>query len=548
VIEEAHVADLASIVGERYVRTDPTDRLAYNADCSPRGIIRARGRVLEERQPAAVVQPGAEEELARIVDWARETETALVPFGAGSGVCLGAVGGEASVIVDLKRFDAIAEVDSENRYARVQAGVVGMLLERDLRRRGWTMGHIPSSLYCSSVGGYVAARSAGQYSSRYGKMEDMVASLRVVTGRGDVIETAPNPLRERPREQVSDGGPNLTQLIIGSEGTLGFVTEATVHIEREPDHRCYRGFSYESLADGLEGIRRVMQEGLRPAVVRLYDPYDSLFKSGGSEGVDADEGPDLGERIRRVAEHYLPDAVLDRLRETVEGVRDGLVAGVLDRPQLVHRLLDPLASDALLIVGFEGTSRTVEREAEHAFEILRNRGEDRGAEPGRNWLRHRFDASYLQSPLFDTGAWVDTMEISTTWENLEHLYETVREALEPFALTMAHFSHVYPEGSSIYYTFVGHGSTTEEALDRHERAWSAALDAVVEAGGSITHHHGVGSLKTDWVEHDHVGGGAAFDALKETFDPDGILNPGTVYPGLFTKTSSRGTADCTPQQ
>lgn len=529
-IDEEYVSDLASIVGERYVRTDPTDRLAYNADCSPRGIIRARGRALEERQPAAVVQPATEEELAELVDWARSTETALVPFGAGSGVCLGAVGGDASVIVDLKRFDEIAEVDPANRYARVQAGVVGMILERDLQRRGLTMGHFPSSLYCSSVGGYVAARSAGQYSSRYGKMEDMVASMRVVTGRGDVVETAPNPMRENPREQVAEGGPNLTQLFLGSEGTLGFVTEATVHLEPEPDHRYYRGFSYDSLADGLDGIRRVMQAGLRPAVVRLYDPYDSLFKSGGSEGVDAEESPGLEERIRGVAERYLPDAVQHRLRDAVDGVRDSLVAGVLDRPELVHRVLEPLASNSLLIVGFEGTSTTVEREAEYAFDILRDRGEDRGVEPGRNWRRHRFDASYLQSPLFDTGAWVDTMEISTTWENLEHLYGAVREALEPFALTMAHFSHVYPEGSSIYYTFVGHGSTTEEALDRHERAWSAALDAVVEAGGSITHHHGVGSLKTDWVEHDHVGGGAAFDALKETFDPDGILNPGTVYP------------------
>lgn len=529
-IDEARISELEAIVGEKYVRDGFVDRLAYNADCSPRGIIRARGRDLESGRPAAVVQPAGEEQIVELVEWGRSTGTALVAYGAGSGVCLGAVGGSGAVLVDLKRLDGIRAVDSVDYYARVGAGIIGMNLERDLRRRGLTMGHYPSSLYCSSVGGYIAARSAGQYSSRYGKMEDIVASMRVVTGRGEVIETAPNPTRERPRRSAASGGPNLTQLFLGSEGTLGFVTEATVHLAPEPDHRHYRGFSFESLEDGLEGIRRIMQSGLRPSVVRLYDPYDSLFKSGGSEGVSDDEAPGIEERIRRLARTHLPDGVLDRIRRTADGVRDVLVAGVLDRTELLHRLLEPVASDSLMIVGFEGTSTAVEAEAEYAFGLLEEFGRDRGPEPGHNWLRHRFDASYLQSPLFETGAWVDTMEISTTWENLERLYESVREALEPHALTMAHFSHVYPEGSSIYYTFVGHGATTEEALDRHEAAWRSALDAVVEAGGSVTHHHGVGSLKADWVEHDHVGGARHFEALKGTFDPDGILNPGTVYP------------------
>jgi alkyldihydroxyacetonephosphate synthase len=529
-ITHAMASDLAEIVGEEWVLTDETDLLAYNADCSPRGIILARGGRLGEQKPGAVVQPGHTGDLQELVSWARETGTALVPYGAGSGVCLGAVGDRESVIVDLKRFEQIREVDEDDLYVRVGSGVIGQPLENELRRLGYTMGHYPSSLYCSSVGGYLAARSAGQYSSRYGKIEDMVHSMRVVTGRGERLETAPEPTSPEPTRNVAEYGPNLTQVFVGNEGTLGLITDATLQIEPAPDHEYYRGFQFASVSDALDGIRRIMQAGLRPAVVRLYDPFEALFKSGGSEGVSEDSASSWLVRLREMAEKTLPDDIVDEVGAAIDSLRNAIITQVAGRPRLVNDLMERFADESMLIVGFEGRSTAVEAEADWAFDLLSRYGVDMGPGPGRNWAQHRFDTSYLQSPLFDAGVFADTMEVSTTWENLENLYRAVRRAVHPHVLPLAHFSHVYPEGSSIYFTFVGHEPDTEGTLARHQQTWEAALDAVADAGGSITHHHGVGALKVDWTENDHAGGRHQFDALKATFDPDGIMNPGKVYP------------------
>jgi len=529
-VSESTVAELADIVGRDRVLDDSTDLLAYNADCSPRGILRARGGRVEAYQPAVVVQPGHEGDLQELVQWARRTETPLVAYGAGSGVCLGAVGDAESVIVDLKRFDQICEVDGENGYVRAEAGVLGTWLERELRRRGYTMGHYPSSLYCSSLGGYLAARSAGQYSSRYGKIEDMVHAMRVVTGAGERLVTAPEPTDDRPVRETARHGPNLTQVLVGNEGTLGFITDATLRIEPAPDHQYYRGFQFATLQEAIEGIRRIMQAGLKPSVVRLYDPFDALMKSGGSEGAGGEAGSAWLMRLRKMVENTLPDELIDEVAGAVNDVRDAVLTEIIGRPRLVNTLVDRFASKSLCIVGFEGTSTLVEAEADWAFDLLSRYGVDLGAEPGLNWLRHRFDTSYLQSPLFDSGAFVDTMEVSTTWSNLENLYRRVRRAVAPHALALAHFSHVYPEGSSIYFTLVGYRGETDASLALHDRIWSSALEAASEAGGSITHHHGVGALKARWTESDHPGGRRQFEALKATFDPDGILNPGKVYP------------------
>jgi alkyldihydroxyacetonephosphate synthase len=520
------VRDLASILEADRVLTSGPDRLAYNTDCSPRGIILARGRRLRPHQPSAIVQPTGEGELSELVQWARNEDVPLVPYGAGSGVCRGALADEASVIVDLKQLDGIVETNETDGTARIRAGTIGMLMEKELQRRGLTLGHYPSSLYCSSLGGYLAARSAGQYSSRYGKIEDMVASMRVVTGTGDVLETAPDPMARQPTRDVPEEGPHLNQIFVGSEGTLGFVTEATMHVEPRPDHLYYRGFQFSDLSAGLEATREIVQAGLRPTVLRLYDPFDTLVK-GSSEG--ASHAPKPLERLRSLAEENLPDRLLEGWARQLNKVRNAVVRRTIGRPMAVNTIVDSIASSCLMIVGFEGTDTLVEREADYAFDQLSRRGVDLGSEPGWHWRQNRFAVSYKQSPLFETGAFVDTMEISTTWSNLESLYRRVRRALRPHVLPLAHFSHVYPEGSSIYFTMVGFAPDHESTLELYETTWEHGLDAVQQAGGSITHHHGVGELKRDWTEADHAGGRRQFEALKAAFDPDGIMNPGKVY-------------------
>ena len=527
---EAMVADLSDIVGREHVLISGPDRLAYQVDCWPRGIIRTRGRDLAHHRPLAIVQPAGEHEVMALVRWARKTGTALVPYGAGSGVCGGAVAEEDQIIVDVKRMDRIVATREDDLTVRVQAGAIGMPFEQELQRRGYTLGHFPSSIYCSSVGGWVAARGAGQMSSLYGKVEDMVASLRVVTGTADLIDTAPNPLEDKPRELVPEAGPDLTQVFVGSEGTLGVLTEATFNMWPAPNHRFYRGFQFPDVQTAVSAIRDMMQAGLRPAVVRLYDAIDTFLHKQDDSAEHSDVPPGLLEQLRKLAVDSVPEAVTSRIREQVRKATHAVVGRVLGQPMALNSLTNVLPSDCLLVVGFEGSSPLVEDEAQYAYDLLGRYGLDLGPEPGLHWLKTRYNVSYKQSPMYDTGAFVDTMEVSTTWDNVLDLYAAVREALSPHVLVMAHMSHVYPHGSSIYFTFSGFGADLDATLERYDRTWQAGLDAVASVGASVAHHHGVGQSKAPWTHHDHTGGRRAFEALKAAFDPDGILNPGKVYP------------------
>jgi alkyldihydroxyacetonephosphate synthase len=529
------VSDLATIVGREHVLASQPDRLAYQGDCWPRGIIRTRGRDLDHHCPAAIVQPASEDEVAALVRWARKTGTPLVPFGAGSGVCGGVLADDSKVIVDVKRMKQILETREDDLTVRVQAGAIGMPFEQELQRRGFTLGHFPSSIYCSSVGGWVAARGAGQFSSLYGKVEDMVTSVRAVTGTAEILDTAADALADRPRHQVSGtGGPDLTQLFVGSEGTMGVLTEASFNMARKPNHRFYRGFRFPDVETALSAIRDMMQAGLMPALVRLYDALDTfLHKSNGSKSSDKHDSsniaPGLFRQLRKFAVDSVPEAVTSTLREQARKATHAVVGRVLGSPMTLNSLANVLPSDCLLIVGFEGSSPLIEDESQYAFDLLGRYGLDLGPEPGLHWLEHRYDTSYKQSPMFDAGAFVDTMEVSTSWSNVKNLYDTVREALSPHVLVMAHFSHVYPYGSSIYFTFTGFGADMDETLERYDTTWKVGLDAVASVGANVAHHHGVGEAKARWTHHDHRGGRQAFDGLKAAFDPDGIMNPGKVY-------------------
>ncbi|RAL20395.1 FAD-binding oxidoreductase [Lujinxingia litoralis] len=536
--------DLEAIVGRPWVRTALPDRLAYDNDCWPRGIILTRGRRLGVHQPSAVVQPKDEAEIVELVAWARATGTPIIPFGAGSGVCGGTVAlDEHAIVVDLKRLDALLEADPQTLLMRAQPGLIGMNMERELNARGLTLGHFPSSLYCSSVGGYLAARSAGQCSSLYGKIEDMVVSMRVVDGRARLIDTAASPTHPWLEEGLAaqDHPAQITELMVGSEGTLGLITEATLRLQPRPTRQLYRGFEFPSLKLALDAVREMMQQGLRPAVVRVYDEFDSLIsgsrrRRGRSSGLsprgDA-HAPSPGALLRGLGKLASKKARELGLAAPVERLVDRaqreLLGRAVGQPLLINRVAESLPAGCLLIVGFEGQNALIDEEAAYARSLLERYGVDLGEAPGRHWLQNRFSVSYKQSPMFDAGTFVDTMEVSTTWENVLPLYQAVRRAVEHEVFIMAHFSHVYAEGCSIYFTFAGFGADLDDTLATYERTWEQGLEAVAAQGGSIAHHHGVGYSKAAFTRHDHPGGPALFADLKARFDPDGILNPSKVY-------------------
>ncbi len=289
--------DLGRLVGGR-TSVASQDRIAYARDLWPKALLWAR-EGFTPKPPDVVAWPESVDEVAAVTRLAAERGIPLVPFGAGSGVCGGAVPLRGGITLDMKRMARILSVDEEGLSAEVEAGAVGEVLERRLNRSGLSTGHFPSSMYCSTVGGWIAARGAGQMSTRYGKIEDIVASVTAVDGRGEVLRTPPRPLP----------GADLTRVFIGSEGALGTLCSARLHLVRTPEARVFQSFSFRSVRQGLEALRALMRSGVRPAVARLYDPLDTLLFGGGEARPKERHGPlrarldDLLLRRNRAARH-----------------------------------------------------------------------------------------------------------------------------------------------------------------------------------------------------------------------------------------------------
>lgn len=526
---ESLLSELGSVVGAGRVLTSVPDKLAYSRDCWPEGIILVRGGKLLRHEPFCVVQPGTEAEVAACVKIAAAAGRPIVPFGAGSGVCGGTLPGKGGVVIDLKRLRDIEWLSQDGTLARVGAGALGIVFQTELERRGLTLGHFPSSIYCSSLGGYLAGRSAGQCSSRFGKIEDMVQTLRFVDGTGAVVDSAPGPGATR-----WGGGADPTQLLVGSEGTLGVITSGVVRLMPAPEERIYRGFQCDSVESGCDLARQLMQAGLRPAVMRLYDEFDTLIAGGNKSSASA-SGPaplKLLEGLRDVAARNVPESVSDLVPEIggrVMRAAKGLLGRAIGSPLLLNQLTDALPGGCLMIVGFEGDRLTARREADAGLAILRRHAVDLGPGPGEHWLHNRYNVSYKQSAMFDAGAFVDTMEVATTWANLSRLYYAVKRAVKGRAFIMAHFSHAYAEGASIYFTFAGFGADLEETMRVYQGVWDAAQGAVIASGASVSHHHGVGLSKAPNVPRDHIGGEPLFLAAKAAFDPKAVMNPGKVW-------------------
>lgn len=479
--------------------------------------------------PACVVWPESPDEVARVLALAARTGIPIVPYGAGSGVAGGARPAEGGIVLDLKRMRAIRRIDEKNLRAEVEAGIIGERLERLLNEAGYTLGHFPSSIVCSTLGGWLAARSAGQTSTLYGKIEDMTLAMEVATpNHVRKVETAPRP----------GNGPDFNALIIGSEGTLAAITAAELRIRPSPAARELRGLRFPDIKAGLEAIRKILRANIRPAVVRLYDALDTLMGRGHGKDDELDEAGSL-DALGAKAQSFVEDLgkkinfggsakLGQRLRSTLV---KSTVRAVLGSPLLINRAIDVLPEDCLLILGFEGQPALVNAEAQAAYAIAFGEGAiDLGPGPGEHWFKNRHNVSFKMSKMYASGAFIDTMEVAATWDRLLPMYKAVRRAIAKEAFVMAHFSHAYPEGCSIYFTFAGASSEdVEQAIARYDRLWKGALLAVNETGGTISHHHGVGELKAAAMAREHGPGGMRLlSAIKSALDPAGVMNPGKL--------------------
>ena len=409
-----------------------------------------------------VVRPVAREQVAAILRWAGELGVSVTPMGGASGVCgaLGPAAGE--VVLDMGAFGHILEVDEVNLMCRCEAGVNGLALEEHLNELGLTLGHFPSSLPGTTVGGLLSTRSSGQESSRYGGVEDMVLGLAVVLPDGGLADPRPGPR--------SAAGPALHQLWLGAEGALGVIVGAVLRVHRLPELTVGRGYGFPDLATGLAAMREIMQTGMRPLVMRLYDAEDTAFN-----GYD------------------LP------------------------------------AGSCLMVVASAGPAEVARAEAEKVRQLAAGALE-LGEAPWERWRKHRFDlsAERLKSFLEPPGAYLDTIELAAPWSVLEALHERVKSAIAVGGLALCHFSHAYEQGCCAYFSFGGSEPTEPQARAAYLAAWDGAMRAALELGATISHHHGIGRVRAGWVADEMGGWMKVWRSIRTGLDPKGIMNPRAV--------------------
>ncbi|MGH2764922.1 MAG: FAD-binding oxidoreductase [Actinomycetota bacterium] len=466
------LASLAERLPEGAVSTHPGELTSRSRDSWPLAMLReARGERLP--RPMAVVFPRSTEDVAATLAWATETGTAVVPRGAGSGVCGGAQAVWRGVVLDLSFMNRVLSVDRESLAVEVEAGARGDRVEAALNRDGLTLGPYPRSMAISSVGGWIASRSAVQAAVGGGTIDDLVLGMVVVLAGGEVVT-----LRAVPR---SAAGPDLRRLLVGSEGTLGVLTRATLPMAPLPDGYRWRAFRPPAFAEGIDLVRRIVQAGSGPPVVGLHDEVHAAETFGA-----------LGHK---------------------------------DGPALLLGFAD------------DGSVEAAERLVERA-------GSEAGAVPlpetyGDHWWEHRGDAAELsrrimgEERMLGPGVVVDTAEVAGLWTGLPALYAAVRKALaehaaRPVACRLAHPSRW---GASLSFTVLLHGEDDQAVERRYVECWRDAARACHEAGGTISHHHGVGILKAPFLEEElGAAGVGALRAIKRALDPHGVLNPGKLLP------------------
>ena len=536
---EALLSDLRGAVGDDAVRTQQPDLFAYSRDLWPRLTLQVRDGA-GGTPPLAVVRPEDEDAALRVLRVLCRHGVPAVPFGAGSGVCGGAAPIYGGVVIDLKRLDHLGLIDELSLQVSCGPGLMLQTLEDRLNDAGYTLGHFPSSIWCCSVGGCVAARGAGQLSSRYGKIEDMTTGLRVATPELGIVTTG--------SLDPSCQGPDWTPLFLGSEGTLGLITEVRLRIHPLAEAMALRGIRFPSMRAGIDGFREVLQSGLRPSVMRLYDPLDTWMAMQKANDPGSGDLPQPGggqpmvggarliaqpaaapSGLRARLKQRLGGGYGDRLRRKLRPENLPLEV-LLARPALLNRVIGHLPGRCLAIFGCEGDTATAREHLDATIAAVRRvGGEDLGAGPGERWYRTRYHVSFKLPKLLSGGGFADTMETAVPWTRVERLYRTVRQAVAPHALIMAHLSHAYHEGCSIYFTMAGFAPDRDQLPVVYDRTWQAALDAAVRVGATITHHHGVGVLKREFMDREQGAARRLWAASRAAVDPAGCLNPGKLF-------------------
>jgi alkyldihydroxyacetonephosphate synthase len=482
-------AALVTAVGDEAVHDDAQARARHAGGQAYADIIRRR-RGDTSQAPDVVVVPRDAAAVTAAVRVCSEHRLAVVPWGGGTSVVggLDAVRGDCHAVValDLAELNQMLALDATSLVATFEPGIRAPAAEAALNAAGFTLGHFPQSYERASLGGYVVTRSAGQASSGYGRIDDLVVGLRMATPVGDL---------HLPVVPASAAGPDLRRLVLGSEGTLGVVTEVSMRVHPMPPTRRYEGWMLPSWDAGVDALRTLAQHRTHPDITRLSDPDETRISLALSSS---------GATTRRLLATYL------RLRHVDSG--------------------------CLVITGYEGEARDVRHRRRASTRVLRAAGAvSLGSRAGQSWEHGRFGGPHLRDSLLDLGVLVETLETAATWTALPGLYDAVRRALHGAlerAVVGCHISHLYPTGASLYFTVLAAAHPGGE-IEQWSAAKTAANDAIIGSGGTITHHHAVGTAHRAHATADLGGLGVEMlAAVKQRVDPNGVMNPGKLIPDI----------------
>jgi alkyldihydroxyacetonephosphate synthase len=457
---------LKEILGDNNFSTNDIDILAYTKDTSLIAFNWAlQGQIAG--LPDYITWPENTTQICEILKLANQEKVPVIPYGEGSGVVGGAIPVQGGIIIDMKKFNKILEINDENLTVTAQTGINGMNLERYLNEKGYTTGHIPQSLYISSLGGWIANRAAGQFSTKYGKIEDIILGMEVILPQGEVIN-----FKTIPRAAT---GPQLDKLFIGGEGTLGIVTKATLKIWPYPIKNTLISYVFPSIEASFEAIRKILRENIYPAVIRIYDQFETM--------------------------RHFPN---------IENAKDKV----------------------MVIFVCEGNTKLVELEESITREkCLEHLGVDCGVKPVERWFETRFRVTET-SEMPPYKIVFDTIEVASLWDKASDCYHYVLEAmknLHGIIMITAHVSHFYPNGIGIYFSFGGVPDKEQTDLEYYQECWDTIIKSVLDAGGSIAHHHGIGINRSHWMEKELGNSMNTLKEIKKLLDPNNILNPGKIY-------------------